>query len=95
MEHTVTFRLKHARGSAAEADFLSAVAELASIPGVIDFQIRRQTSRKNSHTFGVSMKFDSEEEFQLYCNHPLHSKFVEKRWKPEVEDFQEADFESL
>jgi heme-degrading monooxygenase HmoA len=95
MEHTVTFRLRHAKGSAAEADFLSAVAEVASIPGVKDFQIRRQVSVKNSHTFGISMKFDSVEDFQFYSNHPLHNEFVEKRWKPEVEDFQEADFESL
>jgi heme-degrading monooxygenase HmoA len=95
MEHTVTFRLRHARGSAAEADFLSAAAQLASIPGVTDFQIRRQVSPKNSRTFGISMKFDSDDQFQVYCKYPLHSEFVEKRWIPEVEDFQEADFESL
>jgi heme-degrading monooxygenase HmoA len=95
MEHTVTFRLKHARGSSAEADFLSAAAELAAIPGLTDFQIRRQVSPKNSHTFGISMKFDNDEAFQAYCNHSLHSEFVEMRWIPEVEDFQEADFDSL
>jgi hypothetical protein len=95
MEHTVTFRLKHDSGSPAESEFLSAAAELAAIPGVTDFQIRRQVSPKNSHTFGISMKFDSDEEFQAYCNHPLHNEFVEQRWIPEVEDFQEADFDIL
>ena len=95
MEHTVTFRLTHASDSTAEAEFLSAASKLAAIPGVTDFQIRRQVSPKNSHTFGISMKFNSDEEFQAYSNHPLHCEFVEKRWIPEVDDFQEADFDSL
>ena len=95
MEHTVTFRLNHAAGSRTEADFLSAAAQLASIPGMRDFQIRRQVSAKNAHTFGISMKFESDEEFQAYCNHPLHVAFVEKRWIPEVEEFREADFEAV
>jgi len=95
MEHTVTFRLKHPEGSEAEVDFLSAAAKLASLPGVKDFQIRRQVSPKNSHTFGISMNFDSEEALQGYCDHPRHLEFVGNRWIPEVEDFQEADFKAL
>ena len=95
MEHTVTFRLKHPAGSPAEADFLSAAEELAAIPGVRDFQIRRQVSPKNSHAFGISIHFDSDDDFQAYSKHPLHSEFVESRWIPEVEDFQESDFEVI
>ena len=95
MEHTVTFRLKHSRGSPAEADFLSAAEELARIPGVKDFRIRRQVSPKNSHTFGISIHFDREEDFRAYSNHPLHDAFVQEHWIPEVEDFQESDFEVM
>lgn len=95
MEHIVTFRLNHYSGSPAEADFLTAAAKLAAIPGVTDFRIRRQVSPKSSHTFGISMSFNSDQEFQAYCSHPLHSEFVEQRWKLEVADFQEVDFDSL
>jgi heme-degrading monooxygenase HmoA len=95
MEHTVTFRLKHPAGSPKEADFLSTAGKLAAIPGVRDFQIRRQVSPKNSHAFGISMHFDSDEAFQAYCRHSLHDAFVQERWIPEVEDFQEADFEDI
>jgi hypothetical protein len=95
LEHTVTFRLKHPAGSPEESDFLSAAAELASIQGVQEFQIRRQVSPKNTHTYGITMKFQGAEEFQYYCDHPLHTDFVENRWLPEVEDFQEADFEAI
>ena len=95
MEHTVTFRLKHPAGSHSEADFLASAEELAGIPGVNDFQIRRQVSLKNSHAFGISMHFDSDENFQAYSKHPLHDAFVQERWIPEVEDFQESDFEVL
>tara|TARA_Y100000588_G_scaffold352470_1_gene405121 strand:- start:143 stop:430 length:288 start_codon:yes stop_codon:yes gene_type:complete len=95
MEHTVTFRLKHPAGSPKEADFLSAAEELAGIPGVNDFQIRRQVSPKNSHAFGISMYFDSDEDFRAYSNHPLHDAFVQERWITEVEDFQESDFKAM
>ena len=95
MEHTVTFRLKHPSGSPKEADFLSTAGELAGIPGVKDFHIRRQVSPKNSHTFGISIHFDSDEDFQAYSRHPLHVAFVRERWILEVEDFQESDFEVM
>lgn len=95
IEHTVTFRLKHAAGSKQESAFLDAAAVLATIPGVLDFQVRRQTSPKNSHTFGISMGFNSTAEYQAYNDHPLHVGFVQQRWINEVVEFQEADFEPL
>ena len=94
MEHTVTFRLKHSTGSPAETDFRSALEALAEIPGVKNFRIR-QVSPKNSHTFGLSMHFDSDEDFRAYSNHPLHDAFVQERWITEVEDFQEFDFKPM
>ena len=84
-----------ARGLRKEADFLSAAEDLAGIPGVKDFRIRRQVSPKNSHTFGISIHFDREEDFQAYSKHPLHDAFVQEHWIPEVEDFQESDFEVM
>ena len=88
MEHTVTFRLKHPTGSYAETDFLLALEELAEIPGVKNFRIRRQVSPKYSHTFGLSIYFDSDEDFRSYSNHPLHDAFFQEHWITEVEDFQ-------
>ncbi|WP_417734334.1 Dabb family protein [Rosistilla oblonga] len=95
IEHTVTFQLSHPAGSAAESDFLAAAAELASIPNVHNFQIRRQTSPKNPHRFGISMWFETAEHFAAYCDHPAHFEFVQERWLKEVTDFQESDFEPL
>ena len=92
MIHTVTFSLKHSPGSAEEADFLAAAGDLAVLPGVKDFAIWKQTSVKNPHAHGITMRFDSESDFQSYCEHPLHVAFVETRWLPEVTDFREADF---
>ena len=93
IEHTVTFRLIHGQGSPEEAKFLNAASELAAIPGVQHFQIRRQTSPKNPHTFGISMQFVTHSEYLAYCEHPAHVDFVQHRWLKEVADFQEADFE--
>ncbi|QDS94278.1 Stress responsive A/B Barrel Domain protein [Roseimaritima multifibrata] len=95
VEHTVTFRLAHAAGSPAEQEFLNAAAELEAIPGVQDFQIRKQTNPKNTHSYGISMRFASHDDYTAYSEHPSHVDFVQQRWLKEVADFQEADFEPL
>ena len=95
IEHTVTFALKHAPGSPEEKDFLATAQKLATLPGVQNFQIRRQTSPKNPHTHAIHMDFDNAAEFKAYCEHPEHVAFVNERWLKEVSDFQESDFEAL
>ncbi len=92
IEHTVTFRLHHAASSQEEQDFLDAAAKLAQLPGVHDFAIRRQVSPKWDHTFGITMRFDTQADYDGYNDHPDHVAFVQTRWLPEVADFQEADF---
>jgi hypothetical protein len=95
IEHTVTFCLKHSPSSPEESNFLAAAAALASLPGVTDFTIRRQTSPKNDHTHGISMSFADAAAFNAYDQHPDHLTFVNTRWLPEVASFQESDFEPL
>lgn len=95
IEHTVTFSLIHPAGSPEEADFLATAAELASIPAVTEFRIRRQVSPKLSHSFGISMLFATQRDYDAYNRDPRHLHFVEERWLAEVSDFQEADFVNL
>ncbi len=95
IEHTVTFRLIHPVDSPEEKAFLAEAGKLASIPGVHDFLIKRQTSSKLAHDFGITMRFASPVDYAAYNTHPLHESFVRDRWIPEVADFQEADFEEL
>jgi hypothetical protein len=92
IEHTVTLRLKHSPGCPEEAAFLSAAAELAHLPGVRDFAIRRQVSPHLDHTHGITMKFASQADYDTYTTHPDHLTFVQTRWLPEVAAFQESDF---
>lgn len=95
IRHTVVFRLKHAKGSAAETAFLSAADVLATIPGVKRFEKLRQVSKKNGFAFGFSMEFDGEAAYQAYNDHPAHTRFVKERWMPEVEEFLEIDYQRL
>lgn len=95
IEHTVTFRLKHAAGSPEERTFLAAAAGLAEVPGVTDFRIRRQISPKLDHTFGISMWFANHADYEAYNEHPAHQAFLTKHWFTGVVSFQEADFEAL
>lgn len=92
IRHTVSFRLKHALGSAAETDFLTAIARLAEIPGVDAFERLRQVSPKNGFTYGLSMEFADTDAYRGYNEHPAHVRFVQDRWIPEVADFLEIDY---
>ena len=95
IRHAALFRLKHAAGSAEEASFLQALAELAQIPGVQDFQIGREISPKNDFAFAVSMIFADQAAYEAYNGHPAHVAFVQGRWIPEVADFMEHDTVAL
>ena len=92
IRHTALFRLKHTKGSAAEAAFLKAANVLIAIPGVERFEKLRQVSLKNDFTFGFAMEFASQREYDFYNTHPDHVAFVRDRWVPEVEAFMEIDY---
>ena len=94
IRHTVVFKLKHPAGSELELDFLRSAQKLSEIPKVKNFECLRQISEKNDYDFGLSMEFDSADDYEFYNMHPLHVEFVQTRWIPEVTDFMEIDYES-
>jgi hypothetical protein len=95
IRHTVVFRLKHPKGSAAEKKFLVDARMLAKIPGVEKFEQLRQVSPKNDYHFGFSMEFTDQEAYSGYNDHPDHVAFVRDRWIPEVASFLEIDYVTL
>ena len=93
IRHTVVFRLVHAPGSAAEAEFLNtARATLTTIGGVTEFMINRQVSPKSDLAWQFSMVVADQAAYSVYNAHPAHVAFVETRWQGEVAAFQEYDF---
>ena len=95
IRHTVAFRLRHQAGSPEETAILAEALRLKDIPGVQRFEQLRQVSEKNELVFGFSMEFTDRDAFAVYNNHPVHAAFVAQRWVPEVEAFQETDYEPL
>jgi hypothetical protein len=95
IRHAVIFVLKHAHGSLQEKAFLRDAKVLKEIPGVEKFERLRQVSKKNDYQFGFSMEFKDQAAYDAYNVHPEHVKFVEERWKREVERFLEIDYEAL
>ncbi len=93
IQHTVVFRLVHAAGSAEEAEFLdTGRTTLTAIPGVTDFHVSRQVSAESDLAWQFSMVFADQSAYDAYNTHPAHVGFVQSRWVPEVEAFQEYDF---
>lgn len=71
---------------------MSEARKLSSLPGVLDFKVMRQVSPKTSFTWGLSMNFSSQSSYDAYNSHPVHVKFVETIWLPEVAEFMEIDY---
>jgi hypothetical protein len=86
------FTLKHETGSDAEREFMESALILAEIETVKRFERLRQVSMKCDHEFGFSMEFESMVDYETYDDHPIHIRFVNERWIPEVESFQEIDY---
>lgn len=95
LTHSVFFQLKFPKESSEEYEFLQAAAKLASIPGVRKLRTLRQLSSKNSFDYGLTMDFDSQEEYHVYSAHPDHVTFVETYWEKYVAKFMEIDYEEM
>ncbi|MEK3889160.1 Dabb family protein [Bacillus sp. FSL K6-3431] len=93
VKHMVMFSLHVGKDTSEAEDFLKeSAAELASIPGVQQFEVLRQVSAKNDYDYGFSMIFTDQEAYDAYDNHPVHQNYVAERWLKEVSIFQEMDF---
>lgn len=95
IRHTVAFKLIHAKDSQEEKVFLDAIVKLSAIPGVENFELLKQTGRKNNFDYGLSMEFATAKAYEDYNQHPDHVAFVRTIWIPEVSDFLEIDYEPL
>lgn len=89
IQHTVAFRLD---GDADVDAFWHSVTELSRIEGAREFQVLRQVGLKNEFTHALSMYFESQEEYDVYNEHPDHVAFVQDFWLPSVAEFIELDY---
>ena len=95
VQHMVIFNLPHKEGSSKAVKFLNDGNRiLTGIPVVRNFQVFSQVSAKNDYQYGFSMIFSNQDDYESYNKHPDHVAFVEERWKKEVSDFLEIDFEA-
>lgn len=95
IRHSVILSLKPSLSPADKLQYFAAVDELKQIPGVQKFEVLKQTSSKNPFEYGISMEFETQQAFDLYAGHSLHTAFVEKYWAACVEDFLEIDYQLL
>lgn len=95
VKHSVIFKFKAEVSSDDQQEFFQGVAALASIPGVRNLEVMRQTSAKNEFDFGILMEFESDEIYQLYNDHPIHQSFIQKFWLKMVDSFLEIDYQPI
>lgn len=90
--HTVMFKLKTKDKRKQNVFLKESKSSLSSIPEVVNFQVRKQISKKNPYEFQFYMTFESQKDYDSYNKNPIHLDYVKNRWDIEVDSFQEADF---
>ncbi|MEA5461003.1 Dabb family protein [Arcicella sp. LKC2W] len=95
IRHSVILKLKNTISLEEKQAFFDAVDTLAKIPDVQKFEVLKQTSQKNKFEYGISMEFDTQEQYDIYSNHPNHIHFIQNFWINNVEDFLEIDYENI
>ena len=93
IRHSVILKFKDGISPTEKQDFFDAVNTLVNIEGVQKFEVLKQISTKNHFEYGISMEFDTTEQYDFYSNHPIHVTFVENFWLKSVADFLEIDYE--
>ena len=92
IRHSVILKLKDQLSAEDKQAFFDAVDKLAAIPDVQKFEVLKQISLKNKLDYGISMEFDTQEQYDFYSNHPKHQAFIQNFWLKSVEDFLEIDY---
>lgn len=95
IRHSVILKLKTDISSVDKQAFFEAVDKLAVIPDVQKFEVLKQISPKNKFEYGISMEFDTQEQYDFYSNHADHQAFIQDFWMKSVEDFLEIDYTVL
>lgn len=80
IRHFVILKLKNTINADEKQAFFADVDKLAAIPGVQKFEVLKQISPKNTFEFGISMKFETQEQYKAYSNHLDHTTFFEHFW---------------
>jgi hypothetical protein len=95
IRHSVILKLKFDISSDDKQAFFNAVDKLGTIPNVQKFEFLKQISSKNKFEYGISMEFDTQEQYDFYTNHAKHLAFIQNFWLKSVEDFLEIDYEKI
>lgn len=95
IRHSVILKLKSDISTEEKQAFFDAVDKLAAIPDVQKFEVLKQISQKNKFEYGISMEFETQEQYDFYSNHADHQAFIQDFWIKSVEDFLEIDYTIL
>lgn len=93
IQHMALFTLKTELGSQETASFLEGLNFLASLEGVRNFRVWKQTSPFCDFDYGISMEFEDQAAFKKYMVDPDHGRFAYDIWFPNVKRQNEINLE--
>ena len=92
IKHMVLFNLKSELSKEqVNVFFNQSLSILTKIDGVNNFISFDQISKKNDFKYGFSMEFDSQDSYDYYSNHQMHTDYVKNIWLTNVDTFLEID----
>lgn len=78
------FSLKHDENSQEAHDFFENMLVLKEIHVVKEFELTKVRSKKFEYDYCLRLVFDDQAGADTYSNHPIHNKYVQDEWVPNV-----------
>jgi Stress responsive A/B Barrel Domain len=95
MQHIAVFNLRHAPGSDEETAFLESIEYLATLEGVQDYKVCRQTGAHADYAFAISMRFENFDAFRAYMMSEDHLNFAYDKWYPHVRNSIDINLDEI
>ena len=94
VHHISLFKLKpEVTPARVEEMMMHARMQLLKIPEVLSIKCGKRINEEMDWPFFVAIDFESMDKYEIYCEDPIHVKFVEDVIKPNVSETMTLDFE--
>lgn len=94
LHHIVLFKLKpEVTPARVEEMMMNTRMQLLKISEVLSIKCGKRIDPESPWPFFVAIDFESKDKYEIYCEDPIHVKYVEEVIKPNTSESLTLDFE--
>ncbi|MEM3382736.1 MAG: Dabb family protein [Nitrososphaerales archaeon] len=95
IKHIVLFNLKASTIKQFDQFVKTTKETLSKIPGVQNLSVGLSIKPDARYNYSITMDFDNERLLKEYREHPIHVKYRDEYFKPNIEEYISLDYELI